>query len=205
MPDTEKKICHCITFNEMGESVDRLLDSIVNNQPKKPQFNLGFIPENDKDVYYITSVKIREVCSALESEMELAKIKVKQEEEFEKLVKTLKSEVSVHKQGENPLRDAKVYDYISGTLDHLSGALADRIEKCFSEHESELTERLNPNQIAQIVSYRNVITHGSYMPLDIELAKTAYVLMKLVYCCVLKRIGLNENMIHHMMMKNILS
>jgi hypothetical protein len=82
------------------------------------------------------------------------------EKEFKKLVKTLKSAVSEHKHGENPLRDAKVYDYISDTLDHLSGALADRIDKCFSEHNSELTERPNPNQIAQIVSYRNAITHN---------------------------------------------
>lgn len=203
--ETEKDIHNCITFNDIGESVDKLLSSIINNKPKKPQFNLGFIPENDKDVNCITSIKIREVCSALESEMELAKINVEQEKEFEDLVKTLKTIVEKHRDGEKPLTDAKVYDYILGNLRHLRGALADRIEKCFLEHQSELREVINKNQIDQIVNYRNIITHGSYMQLNAELADTAVVLMKLVYCCVLKRIGLDKNTISDMMMHHIIS
>lgn len=203
--ETEKDIHNCITFNAIGESVDRLLSSIVNNKPKKPQFNLGFIPENDKDVNCITSMKIREVCSALESEMELAKIKVEQEKEFEDLVETLKTIVEGHRDGEKPLTDAKVYDYILGNLRHLSGALADRIEKCFLEHQSELREVINKNQIDQIVNYRNIVTHGSYMQLNEELADTTVVLMKLVYCCVLKRIGIDKDVISDMMMRHIIS
>lgn len=99
--ETEKDIHNCITFNIIGENIDRLLSSIIDNKPKKPQFNLGFIPENDKDVNCITSIKIREVCSALESEMELAKIKAEQEKEFDNLVKTLKTIVEKHRDGEN--------------------------------------------------------------------------------------------------------
>ena len=52
-------------FNTLGESVTNLLDSIVNNKPKRPHFNIGFIPEDDETVNYITSMKIREICSAL--------------------------------------------------------------------------------------------------------------------------------------------
>lgn len=203
--ETEKDIHNCITFNSIGKSIDRLLSSIINNKPKKPQFNLGFIPENDKDVECITSIKIREVCSALESEMELAKIKVEQEKEFEDLVKTLKTIVEKHRDGDKPFTDVKVYDYILGNLRHLSGALADRIEKCFFEHQSELREVINRNQIDRIVNYRNAITHGSYMQLNAELADITVVLMKLVYCCVLKRIGLDKNRISDMMMRHIIS
>lgn len=203
--ETEKDIHNCITFNIIGENIDRLLSSIIDNKPKKPQFNLGFIPENDKDVNCITSIKIREVCSALESEMELAKIKAEQEKEFDNLVKTLKTIVEKHRDGEKPLTDAKVYDYILGNLRHLNGALADRIEKCFSEHQSELGEVINRSQIDQIVNYRNTITHGSYMQLNVELADATVVLMKLVYCCVLKRIGLDKKIISDMMMRHIIS
>lgn len=203
--ETEKDIHNCITFNTIGENIDRLLSSIIDNKPKKPQFNLGFIPENDTDVNCITSIKIREVCSALESEMELAKIKAEQEKEFDDLVKTLKTIVEKHRDGEKPLTDAKVYDYILGNLRHLSGALADRMEKCFSEHQSELGEVINRSQIDQIVNYRNTITHGSYMQLNAELADTTVVLMKLVYCCVLKRIGLDKKIISDMMMRHIIS
>ena len=74
--DTDKRMHSCLTFNTLGESVTNLLDSIVNNKPKRPHFNIGFIPEDDETVNYITSMKIREICSALESEMELSKIQV---------------------------------------------------------------------------------------------------------------------------------
>lgn len=56
--ETEKRIMNCITFNDIGDGIDKLLNSIVSNKPKKPQFNVGFIPENDKDVNFITSMKI---------------------------------------------------------------------------------------------------------------------------------------------------
>lgn len=203
--ETEKRIMNCITFNDIGDGIDKLLNSIISNKPKKPQFNVGFIPENDKDVNFITSMKIREVCSALESEMELAKITVEQEKEFEILVEQLKNIVKAHQDGEKPLTDAKAYDYILGNLRHLKGALADRIEKCFLQHQQETGEALNRKQIDAIVGYRNTITHGNYMQLNEELADVTFILMKLVYCCILERVGMNKNMIKHMMERHIIS
>lgn len=64
---------------------------------------------------------------------------------------------------------------------------------------------INRSQIDQIVNYRNTITHGSYMQLNVELADATVVLMKLVYCCVLKRIGLDKKIISDMMMRHIIS
>lgn len=92
-----------------------------------------------------------------------------------------------------------------GDLNHLKGALADRIEKCFAEHEGEINESLTRSQIDQIVKYRNTITHGNYMLLDNSLADTAYIFIKLVYCCILKRIGLDEKIIKEIMNSGIIS
>lgn len=203
--ETEKRIMNCITFNDIGDGIDKLLNSIVNNKPKKPQFNVGFIPENDKDVNFITSMKIREVCSALESEMELAKITVEQEEKFDVLVDELKKKVKAHRDGEAPLTDAKVYDYILENLRHLKGALADRIEKCFLQHQQEMGEALSRKQIDAIVRYRNAITHGNYMQLNGDLADTALILMKLVYCCILERIGIDQEKVKNLMERRITS
>ncbi len=203
--ETDKRIMSCITFNDIGDSIDKLLNSIVSNQPKKPQFNVGFIPENDKNVTLITSMKIREVCSALESEMELAKITVEQEKEFNVLVDELKKMVKAHRDGETPLTDTKAYDYILGDLRHLKGALADRIEKCFLQHQQELGEFLNRKQIDEIVGYRNTITHGSYMQLNEDLADTTFILMKLVYCCILERIGMSQDKVKDLMKRHVTS
>ena len=193
--DTEKRPHSCLSFNTLGACVTNLLDSIVDNKPNKPRFNIGFIPEDDKTAAFITSIKIREVCSALESEMELSKIEVQQEKAFDELVKKLKDTVKEDRDGVHSLTDPKSYDYILGTLRHMSGALADRIEKCFFEYQPLMGEYISRKQIDELVKYRNTITHGSFMPLDSKLAETAFILMELVYCCILKRIGLTDKVI----------
>ena len=203
--DTDKRMHSCLTFNTLGESVTNLLDAIVNNKPKRPHFNIGFIPEDDETVNYITSMKIREICSALESEMELSKIQVQQEETFDQLVSKLKSIVIEDRDGEHSLTDSKAYDYILGTLNHLSGALSDKIEKCFFEHQPLMGEWISRKQIDEFVKYRNTITHGSFMPLDNSLAETAFVLIELVYCCILKRIGMADNVIKELFKWHITS
>ncbi len=203
--DTDKKFFSCITFDALGECVTNLLDSIIDNRPEKPQFNIGFIPENDKKAAYITSMAIREVCSALESEMELTKIQVKQEKAFDELVKKLKNIVKEDRDGVHSLTDPKSYDYIFGTLRHMSGALTDRIEKCFIEYQPLIGEYISRKQIDELVKYRNTITHGNFMPLNNELAETTFVLIKLVYCSILKRIGLEDNMVKDLFKKHIIS
>ncbi len=203
--DTDKHIFSCLRFNTLGECVTGLLDSIVNNKPKKPSFNIGFIPEDDKTSTLITGIKIREICSALESEMELSKIQVKQEDAFDKLVAELKKIVIKDRDGIHSLTDPKSYDYILGTLRHLSGALSDRIEKCFVEYQPLIGEVISREQIDELVNYRNTITHGSFMPLNDELAETAFILIKLVYCCVLKRIGLADNAVRELLNQHLIS
>lgn len=203
--DTNKGIHSCLTFNILQESVTSLLSSIVSNKPKKPSFNIGFIPDDDKTALYITSIKIREICSALESEMELSKIQVQQETAFDNLVEKLKDIVKEDRDGIHSLTDPKSYDYILGTLRHLSGALADRIEKCFSEYQPLIGEYISREDIDKLVQYRNTITHGNFMPLDNKLAETAFVLIKLVYCCILKRIGLTDKVIKELLKRQLTS
>lgn len=203
--DTNKRIHSCITFNTLGECVTNLIDSIVNNTPRQPRFNIGFIPENDENAAYITSMRIREICSALESEMTLAGIQVQQEEAFDALINKLKTIVTEDREGDHPLTDAKIYDNILGTLDHLSGALADRIEKCFLEYQPLMGEWISRKEIDKLVKYRNTITHGSFMPLDNKLAETAFILMQLVYCCILKRIGMEDDAVKELFKWHLIS
>ena len=194
---TDKRFYNCLTFNTLGVCVTNLLDSIVDNKPQKPSFNIGFIPEDDKNAAYITSIIIREVCSALESEMELSKIQVQQDKAFDKLVKKLKDIVKKDRDEVHSLTDPKAYDYILGTLRHLSGALA--------EYQLLMGEYISREDIDELVKYRNTITHGNFMPLNNKLAQTTFVLIKLVYCCILKRIGLADEVIKELFKQNLIS
>ena len=87
----------------------------------------------------------------------------------------------------------------------MSGALTDRIEKCFIEYQPLIGEYISRKQIDELVKYRNTITHGNFMPLNNELAETTFVLIKLVYCSILKRIGLEDNMVKDLFKKHIIS
>lgn len=203
--DTEKNLYRCISFDNLDFSVDKLLDSIIKNENGKPSFSIGFIPESDEDVEKIDTIKIREVLSSLESEMEAANISVQYEENFTKLIKDLKKVVKDHRKSEEALKDEKIYDYIFGTINHMQGALADRIEKCYMENQSLITQYISRPQIDRLVKYRNIITHGNYALLDQELADTTYATMELVYCCILKRIGVREEVIKTIFERHVLS
>ena len=66
-------------------------------------------------------------------------------------------------------------------------------------------EYISREEIDELVKYRNTITHGSFMPLDNKLAETTFVLIKLVYCCILKRIGLTDKVIKKLLKRNLIS
>lgn len=82
---------------------------------------------------------------------------------------------------------------------------AERIENCFFEFQPLMGEYISRKQIDELVKYRNTITHGSFMPLDNKIAETAFVLMELVYCCILKRIGLTDKVIKDLFKRHLIS
>lgn len=202
--DTKKNFYRCISFHDLDSSVDKLLDLIIENENGKPSFNIGFVPESDDDSEIIDTIKVREVLSSLESEMEAANISVQYEENFITLIENLKKVVKDHRKSEEALKDEKIYDYILGTINHMQGALADRIEKCYMENQS-LINYISRPQIDRLVKYRNTITHGNYALLDQELADTTYAIIELVYCCILKRIGVREEVIKKIFKRHVLS
>lgn len=203
--NTQKSIYNCITFDDIGECVDNLLDSIVKNTPNKPQFSLGFIPESDEDVDYVTRMKIREVFSSLESELEIKKVVTKNEDAFQEIIEKLKQVVKDHRINQRGILDDKSYDYIFGTLNHMVGSLSDRIKTCLYKYQSLLEQDISEDEIDRLVKYRNTITHGSYMMLDKRLADTTFLMMELVYCCILERIGIADDTIKELINKRILS
>lgn len=177
----------------------------MKNTPNKPQFSLGFIPESDEDVDYVTRMKIREVFSSLESELEIKKVVTKNEDAFQEIIEKLKQVVKDHRINQRGILDDKSYDYIFGTLNHMVGSLSDRIKTCLYKYQSLLEQDISEDEIDRLVKYRNTITHGSYMMLDKRLADTTFLMMELVYCCILERIGIADDTIKELINKRILS
>lgn len=192
--ENDKDCVWCLTFNHIGHIVSNLLDSAIRNDQNGPDtLNIGFIPDSKKDVNLITEAKVRSVCSALESELALAGINGSVNPEFEKLMKKLKNIVKEHRESPEHLENFRDYDYIFGTIRHMSGSLESKIKQCFEENKAVLDFTLSNENIAEFVKSRNILTHGNRLILfETSLAETTFSLMKLVYCCILKRNGAGE-------------
>lgn len=195
---SKKDVIHNINFHDLNNRISPLLKLLYESSDKKVSYSFGFFPRNESDVNRITSDKIRAICSALECEISLVDgIKVEEDENLKRLIKQVKEVISSHKKSEDPLQD-KTYSQIYRNIQHWTMSAGEKIFCLYQEYENELSnicgnkERIEKKDIEEFVKYRNDITHGSYRQLTLKIANTAYVMSALVYCCILKRIGFNN-------------
>lgn len=205
---TEKKIHNNLTFYDIQECVTPLLSMLYNNKEDKPSYEIGFIPSSDKDSGYMNDNKVRLICSALECELSFVDdLKVEEDAKLLLLIKDIKDMVKEHRNGPNKL-DSKTYDLIFGSINHWTMSVSDRICILYHRFEQEMLKlmpsdiHIGDEQIQKFVKYRNKITHGSWKVLDEEVSITAYVLQGLVYCSILKRMGLSQEKIMRLCQNN---
>lgn len=198
---TSKEMFFNIWFEDLGESAASLLSNFYNSTDKKPSYSLGFYPEKDGDATFMTNDKIRSICSGLECELEFIEdLTTAETQEILKLSKDVKKIIKEHRAGSNPLSQ-KTYDMIFSSIDHWSMSTSEKIQKLYNRYSQEMlilnhtSFHVEENAINEFVKYRNHITHGSYRVMDQKIAVTAHILSGLVYCCVLKRIGLDDEKI----------
>lgn len=63
-----KRNTKCISFDMVRDKIPNILQFFYEHQDNKHSYILGFIPENDSDVYLFTPSRIKEICSALDCE-----------------------------------------------------------------------------------------------------------------------------------------
>ena len=87
--------------------------------------------------------------------------------------------------------------------------MAERVYSAWKKHRDKIQPLLTAYGIAidqakigMFVKARNNITHNGFTGLDEEVAKTAFVLMGLVYSCTLTRIRMPEELIKAVMERN---
>ncbi len=207
---TNKHTMRCITFRDLGECVVNLLESILEDTQDEPSYCVNFLPKNDEDIMYIDNAKLRDICSAIECEMDIIPINAASDKNFDELIKDVKNLIKEHRSGENPLKNQKTYDFIFGNIRHWNPALADRIYETYSLHKEEMDRfminvkhPITKEGIQELVNYRNTITHGSYRKADDKIFYTAVAIGALVYCCVLERVGVSKERIKDLMERGI--
>ncbi len=201
---TKKDIVHNITFPELGEGISKLASIIFNSKDKEVAFEIGFIPNSDKDIHWISNDKVRLICSALECELSfIDDICASEEEHLQELILAVKQQVKTHRNGPDKL-SAKTYDLIFSNIRTWSMSAGDKICQLYHRYEKEIlaiSHRMRDSiditndDILEFIKYRNSITHGAYRVLEQKIANTAFMLQGLVYCCILKRLGMSEDAI----------
>lgn len=195
-----KRYGECITFDDLGDCIKNLIILFYENNENKPSYMLGFIPENSKKVGSISNTDVKEICSALECELKFIKDINGDNKDLNDLIDDVKNIVKQHRKGQNKLSD-KAYSMIFGSIKNWSMSASEKITLLYKRYEKALLclndseINIGEAEINQFVKYRNYITHGSYRVLNMEVAITAYVLSGLVYCCILSRIGLEQQKI----------
>lgn len=194
---TGKTWLQCVSFEDLESAIIPLFKSIYEEKEKKPSFSLDFLPEDEDDVYWISPDRIKKICTSLECEAALHKIKAENNPVFKKLIDDVKLMVKQHEAGNTAL-PPKTYDVIRGSIDHWDFSASDKIKELFRKYEEILIQpecfrysfSTFEDAIDAFIKYRNTTTHGNHMNITGGHAVTAVNLMNLIYISRLDRIGM---------------
>ena len=202
-PFTSKKFHNNISFRDLGDAIPNLLTLFYDVEDKTPGYSLGFYPENDDNLTLMDNQKIRAICSALECEWALADIaKPEVNGLLQNLIDYTRDSVKTFRKN-NPGLSNDTYNLVFSSIGNWSSTLAEKICTLYSLFENDLLKlnewniyvHIDGALIGDFVKYRNHITHGRHRVLDQRIAVTAHILSGLVYCCLLKRVGVSSEKI----------
>lgn len=203
---TQRDSQRCISFRMLdSERLSKLFETIMRETERKSSYCISFLPEDDSKALSVNNDKIKATVSAIECELELAKLKLPKDEKMEALKKQV---ISIVKESEDKSElNEKAYSVIYGSIDHWGDSLSDRINEIYLLHKDEMAVFLkdlpeydfNKAEIEKLVIYRNDITHGRYRVNNLDVACATLCLMALVYCCILTRIGMKKDHIINIM------
>lgn len=186
---------------------DEILMNILKHDKNHKGLPILIAPKDDRDAKIMDVGKIRNICSALEMEIDLGGMRLESSSNMKELIESVKKNVKEHRNGKKPL-SSKKYDYIFGNISHWDQPLAERTYNVWKEHEDKMQPLLDlysinieQEKIEAFVKARNNITHNGFTSIDEDVANTAFVLMALVYCCTLIRIKMPTELIKDVMGK----
>ena len=215
---TNKDSFRCISIEKLGASFSELMRlfyaqhyaierHLEREATEKLLPSLGFVPENDADISLMTNAKLREICSAVEFEIGNNKdINAQKNAIIAELVFEVKKCINEFKK-RNPGLSNDEYSTLSGSLSHWSLPLREEIYAICEKYRTYIVNMafsrygineysLTRDDIKAFTTYRNNITHSSGTAMNITVVRTAFLLSGVVYCSILKRIGVSEDHIN---------
>lgn len=215
---SQRKLVNIIHLQYINDEVFKNIFCSITDKDNEHKRNekilslpLAIAPKNDSDVYVMDIGRIKNICSDLEMELNLAKVRLPQNEELRLLTKWIKKMVKHHKRGNTPLKE-KEYNYIYHNMSHWGQPLAEIAGEAWRQHEDEMSPFLQKygisvteDNIQAFVTARNNATHNGFVEISDEVCNTAFALMGLIYCFTLTRLGMQPDLIKRIMEKRLFS
>lgn len=196
--DKQRERIKCITFDGLlPESVAKLYEIINARDLKKYSCYVNFIPKSSREAAYINVTQLREVCTSIELEANLAHIHASNENSLKELTTKIK-DIIADSQKHNELTERE-YSYIQGNISHWSALATELAKKLFDENKESVSyllktinkDDLTEDDIQAVIRVRNSVTHtGTYSFTETE-GNTVMVMMGVVYSAILKRCGVD--------------
>lgn len=120
---TQKSLTQTLSIHDLDHNCEKFFSLIWNNSIG----TTSYIPEKDADAKIIKALDIKEICSALEYEIDHTEGILSEEDlSLKSLVAKIKNVVKEHRNSDNPLPQ-KTYDLIYSSISHWSQALSNQI------------------------------------------------------------------------------
>ena len=209
-PVSPRNVLDIIPIRYVDDTVFvNIMLNIIKADKEHKGLPLFITPKDEIDAKTMDVGKIRNICSALEMELDLGGVRLETNPQIKKLIDSVKKVIKEHREGENKLSD-KTYDNIGGNISHWNQPLVERACRAWEQHEAILLPLINKydieitqEKIYKFVKARNDITHNGFTGLNEEVANTAFALMGLIYCCTLTRLKMKPEEIRYIMDKRL--
>lgn len=190
-----------ISIEDLGDAFPALVSLFYETGSDSIAPIISFLPENEKEVFYMTGDKLKAICSSLENELEYVDdIQVEENAHIEELKVLVKDYIKTYKKEHQDFPEG-AYSLINNSIANWSLSLRERVCALCQNYSAEISalnqtdEIIDDEAIKDFVKYRNSITHGNAKPMTMRVAETAFILSGVIYCCVLNRIGVTKEKI----------
>ena len=192
---TSKKPNNVISINDLGIRAAKYFENIWN----KRIGSFEYIPKNDSESIIFHARDVKEICSALEYEIDnTPRLLIKEKSELNELTTRVKDSVKTYRKSSTCL-STKTYDLIFSNIRNWSHPLSEQIISLWQKHRKAITIcsnnyglKLTKKRIESFVKYRNNTSHGDNASISQDLANTAIMLECLLYCSILARSGFTK-------------
>lgn len=207
---SQKKYLNNIPVSYLSKDVFcEMLKNIIKIDEEHKGLPIFITPKDDRDANLITIDKIRNICSALEMELDFCGISKCNDTKIQNLKNSVKELIKNHRKGTDKLTE-KEYSYIFNSISHWGQPLSERAYCAWCLHEGHLKKMIEmydlsitKEKIEAFVKTRNKITHDGFTGIDENVADTAFAIIGLIYCCTLTRLKMKSDEIDSIIKRDI--